>query len=416
MTAFDRIERRLPELIDEITTASIPDYFDDMLQRTSQARQRPAWSTLERWLPMGVIARPLPLRPMPWRLIVIIAAIGLLAAATLAYVGSRPRILPPFGPAANGSLIIGSADGHIVSLDPVTGTSTTLINGPAGDGGPYFSNDGRRFVFERGAFRAPAGAIPALYIANADGSDVHELFPAGTDIGAFEWAPDGERAVITPTVNGKGTISIVDIANGRSTGLALDLDVIAASWRPNHDQLVVTAKAGDNSTYWVVDVDGSGQPRQIPVSEYAINEPTLSPDGTSFAYATWEPVPGPIRVVGIDTGGDRPLATTDVYHFYLWQGPQFSPDGTKLLVHRFAQGTTSSQLVVIAVDGDGSETTAGPTTENPQPEAAFSPDGTKILATYPTTTTTWLFDADGRNERQMPLTAIAGASWQRRAP
>ena len=61
MTAFDRVERHLPELFEELAGAGTPDYFDDMLRTTTQARQRPAWSTLERWLPMGVIA----LHPSP---------------------------------------------------------------------------------------------------------------------------------------------------------------------------------------------------------------------------------------------------------------------------------------------------------------------------------------------------------------
>ena len=34
---------------------------------------------------------------------------------------------------------------------------------------------------------------------------------------------------------------------------------------------------------------GRARRGQIPVSQYAINEPTLSPDGTRLAYATWEP-------------------------------------------------------------------------------------------------------------------------------
>ena len=67
MTTFDRIEPRLPELIDDLGAATVPDYFDDMLQRATQSRQRPAWSSLERWLPMGVIARPLPRPSLPWR-------------------------------------------------------------------------------------------------------------------------------------------------------------------------------------------------------------------------------------------------------------------------------------------------------------------------------------------------------------
>ncbi len=65
MTTFDRIEPRLPELIDELAAASVPDYFDDLLRATAGAKQRPAWSSLERWLPMGVIARPRPRRSGP---------------------------------------------------------------------------------------------------------------------------------------------------------------------------------------------------------------------------------------------------------------------------------------------------------------------------------------------------------------
>ena len=60
MTAFDRIEPRLPELMAELAPASVPDYFDDMLRQTGRTRQRPAWASLERWLPMDVIARPAP--------------------------------------------------------------------------------------------------------------------------------------------------------------------------------------------------------------------------------------------------------------------------------------------------------------------------------------------------------------------
>jgi hypothetical protein len=202
MTAFDRIERRMPELMDELASAGIPDYFDDMLRQTTQARQRPAWGALERWLPMGVIARPLPLRPMPWRPIAILALIGLLAAATLfVYVGSRPRIPAPFGPAANGALIIGNADGDIVSVDPATGKATALISGPTGDGGPYFSNDGRRFVFDRGEFRPATSAVSALFIANADGSGVRELSrPARTSAGS-----SGRRAASAPSSRGRST-------------------------------------------------------------------------------------------------------------------------------------------------------------------------------------------------------------------
>jgi Tol biopolymer transport system component len=411
MTAFDRIERHLPELIDELAAAGVPDYFDDMLQQTARARQRPAWSSLERWLPMGVIARPLPIRPIPWRLIAAAAILVLLAAATLVYVGSRRVVPPPFGLAGNGAILIGTADGDIATVDAATGRTTSVIGGPTFDGGPFYSPDGTRFVFDRGT--SLTDSAPALWIADADGSHAHVLFPEGTTTEWFEWSPTDDRVLTTPTIDGKGTMVLVDPANGKRTTVPTDLDVVAASWRPSHDQFVVTAKSGDNRTFWVINTDGSGK-RAIPASPYAINTPALSPDGTRLAYATWEPdgVEGRIRMVDIDTGGDHTL-TPGTHDGYVWQSPWFSPDGTHLLLPRFIQGTDTSQVAILATDGSGASTVMGPTTQNPTADAIYSPDGTTIIATYSDARVTWTFDADGSNGRQAPYVALRGQTWQR---
>lgn len=411
MTAFDRVERHLPELFDELAGAGIPDYFDDMLQSTTRARQRPAWSSPERWLPMGVIARTLPIRPIPWRLIAVAAVLVLLAAAAAAYVGSRRVAPPPFGLARNGALLIGTADGDIVTVDRATGRTVPVVSGSTFDGGPFYSHDGQRFVFDRGT--SATDPATALYIANADGSDTRELFPAGSNIGWFEWSPSDDQAVIIPTVNGKGTIAIVNLADRSRTNVPIDLDVTAVSWRPNHDQFVVTARSGDNRTFWLVNTDGSGK-RPIPVSAYAINEPALSPDGTKLAYATWETdgIEGRIRIVDIDTGGDRTL-TPGIHDGYVWQNPWFSPDGTHLLLPRYIQGTITSQLAILSTDGSGAATLIGPMTENPPADATYSPDGTTIIATYRNAAATWTFAADGTDPLKAPFVAIRGQTWQR---
>ena len=148
---------------------------------------------------MGVIARPLPVRPLPWRPIAIVALLGLLAVATLIFAGSRQRVPPPFGLARNGVLVIGTAVGDIVTVDPATGTTTPLITGPAVDSGPFFSNDGQRILFDR---RTAGVASSTVFIANADGSGVRPAFPAGPDITWFEWSPTSDRALLTEMVNG----------------------------------------------------------------------------------------------------------------------------------------------------------------------------------------------------------------------
>src|SRR6185312_13093665 len=134
----------------DLAAARVPDYFDDMLRQTARTRQRPAWSALERWLPMGVIARPLPVRPVPWRLLAVAAVILLLAVSALAYVASRPHQLPaPFGLAANGQLYYADPAGDIFSVDPTSLQAKAIITGGDGFITPLPSRDGRSLIFER---------------------------------------------------------------------------------------------------------------------------------------------------------------------------------------------------------------------------------------------------------------------------
>ena len=163
MTAFDRFEQRLPELIDELASAQMPDYFEDMLSRTARTRQRPGWASLERWLPMGVIARPRLLPPLPWRSIGILVILGLLiVAGALIVAGSQQRRLPePFGPARNGPITF-SSQGEIYTGDWVTGETTLLVTGPAYDFHPVFSPDGSQVAFFRRVDPATAGKTTCM--------------------------------------------------------------------------------------------------------------------------------------------------------------------------------------------------------------------------------------------------------------
>ena len=93
MTAFDRIERRLPELIDELASAGRPRLLrrHAPADRAQLASGRPG-APSKGGFPWASSPDPLPIRPMPWRLIAIVALLGLLAVATLVYVGSRQRV------------------------------------------------------------------------------------------------------------------------------------------------------------------------------------------------------------------------------------------------------------------------------------------------------------------------------------
>jgi hypothetical protein len=89
----------MPKLLSELAAARCPTtYVDDMLGQTGQPRPRPAWASLERWLPMDVARRATPSVPNT-RPLLILVILGLLIAAVVAfYAGSRtdqaPRVVP----------------------------------------------------------------------------------------------------------------------------------------------------------------------------------------------------------------------------------------------------------------------------------------------------------------------------------
>ena len=50
MTTNDAFERNLSIWLHEDAEYHVPEHLEEVLQRTEATRQRPAWSSLERWL------------------------------------------------------------------------------------------------------------------------------------------------------------------------------------------------------------------------------------------------------------------------------------------------------------------------------------------------------------------------------
>jgi Tol biopolymer transport system component len=414
MTTFERFERNVPELMTELAPARIPDYFDSMLRETAKHPQRPAWSALERWLPMGVYARNAQIRPFNVRPVLVLVLIGVLIAAGLAlYVGSLPtRLPPPFGPARNGQIVFSTLDGDISSVDPKTGTVRPLIVGATDDIAPWFSPDGQRFMFVR---KMTTG--DAYFVADSDGSNIRKLVDPRVEW--FEWSPASDRIVVRHRVDGLITTSVVDVATGASTKLDVGLDIQLPSWRPDHDQIVFSTDQGEDHLFYVVNPDGKGL-RRLATAPGTLNSPSLSPDGRSIAYATWEADKpgrqGRIHILDIDSGVDREPAFQGSSG-YIELAPIFSPDGTKLLLERYVPAG-GYRLVIVPVDGSGPAIMLG----DRRPEltngagSMWSPDGTTILTTYNNDHRTWLFSADGNNAQRVDWTRTGALSWQRLAP
>jgi WD40-like Beta Propeller Repeat len=409
MSTAERLEHRLPELLAELAQPAVPDYFDDMLRAAERTRQRPAWASLERLLPMNVSARPAPLGLPSWRPIVLLVAVAtlLVALAVTLLAGARPTLPPEFGPARNGLVLYGNTTGDIMSLDPVTGDAAVLIGGATDDLDPYLSPDGRTILFVR-----ITDGVPMLYTANVDGSGVKAFAPA-KDADWNDWSLDSHKLVYI--AEGGGTPYIRDVATDTVTPVPVRAPVQKAYWLSSTELLlVVQSEGGDHSAYSTINVDGTEQ-RPLLLPDACCGGSVLAGRGL-LAWTSWNTIngmKGRTHVYDISNGQDRLLeSTNDAQSIFL--NPRFSPDGTWLAVeHLDAAGV---RLAIISADGRGTPVDLEPTFEGVTAmEATFSPDGTQLLVTYGDGSA-WLYSVPDGNGAEVEWPGVVRASWQRLVP
>ena len=91
MTTEDRFARNLSAWLAEDGAHSVSDHLAEVLVHSAATRQRPWWSSPERWLPVDTTLRPRPFNlPSAGRLITV-ALLVLLAAAIAVFV-MRPGL------------------------------------------------------------------------------------------------------------------------------------------------------------------------------------------------------------------------------------------------------------------------------------------------------------------------------------
>ena len=104
MTQRDDLDQMLSGWLDDPYTPPAPEYLGQVLERTRRTRQRPAWASLERWLPMAdKVLQPTTSPPLRAAWLLIIALLLVALVAGVAIVGSRlltPSPVIPQGGAA----------------------------------------------------------------------------------------------------------------------------------------------------------------------------------------------------------------------------------------------------------------------------------------------------------------------------
>jgi Tol biopolymer transport system component len=406
MTTFDRFdpfERRIAEAIDEIAPTRLPDYLDDVFRQTARTAQRPRWTFLERWLPVDTaLARPGPAPRLALRPLLVLALVGLVAAAALAIAaGSRPRVPAPFGPAKNGQLVYTNGQDLMVR-NGLTGDARLLVGGTGVQAYASFSPDGQQL-----AYVSTYANKDHFTIAKADGSDsrVVALIPP-TGNAQAAWRPDSRAMALVFDVDGKPTLRLVFVDGSPDkvvdlTGL-LPQDV---SWQPPDGKtlLVRGHDVGDRLYLFTVNPDGTDLTSfNLPGTsafgrEYTLSGSTWSPDGTTVAYNSiqeYKKQDGKlvltkshfrVHLIAADGTNDRAVQNPpDDTIQEAW--PLFSPDGKWIVVHRWVfkedSPTAEGWLAVMPADGSAPARDIGPRIsggEDTGLSKLWSPDGTRIL-------------------------------------
>jgi hypothetical protein len=427
--SVDRLERRLPEVLTELSLPRVPDYVDDLLSRTERMSQRPGWTFLERWIPVSTYTDALSLRrPIPLRLLIAVALVlALIVAAVALYVGTQKHVPPPFGPARNGMIVSASA-GDILAIDPATGASRKLIAGPhlcCSDVSP----DGQHISYLR---FGPLGDddLAAMVIANVDGSTVREI--PGQAIAAYdggEWAPTGDRILV---VNRSATLSIVDTATGAVTSVDLPFRAIQASWIGTTGDVLLTQQVtntvpnGSTLDIYRLTPGATTGATLVATLQNAVDPPKVSPDGTKFLYFTWGPEPhrtGKIHVFDLAAKQDREVSPPEApgsAHTEEWENPWWAPDSMHIAADRL---TVADNYVAIISLAGGEPINVAPPPGAPAGGKCcniirVAPDAASVLVRYgpDATDPTYLFPISGGTGQKVSWSFGEEFSWQRLAP
>jgi len=426
MSADRRFERALPDILADLGAGPTDDY-SQLLARTARTRQRPAWSFLERWLPMDLAMRPASAVITPRRLVPVVALLllaSLVGVALLA--GSRPKVPSPFGIARNGSIVFADLTGKLQLGDPVTRNAKVIVS-EGSNSRPIVSPDGTHIAFLR-----RNGDGSDIVVTRSDGTEPSVLTAAPIgEVSYFEWLPNS-RSVIAVTGADQQQYDLASPGKPSTPPFALPTDgfnnVMGWVYRPpDGAQVAVVEQSGPGKSIYVMNADGTGKhaivtPQSLPNVDI-MRSSTWSPDGSKLAFAASTTGKADYRayVVNAD-GSDLHLLIPDETRpvdeevVGVW-----SPDGKSIVLQRWYNdgpdnsGVDPRPLTVVDV-ATGKPHEVGDQNLNGYTSYGWSPDGTQIVEIPGDGGFVILVDPVTGKPNPTNWFTKSGSSWQRQLP
>ena len=329
----EQFGQNLSTWLDEDAAHRVPSHVNELLVLSAATRQRPWWSSLERWLPMSTTTMGGRLAaPRPMLLFALLAALlaAIVGATLLAAAVRQPR--PLFGLAANGRILI--SDGGSLKSFAADGTNPATVAAiPGGVGSLSLSPDATRVALAPGAWTDPLRILTI-----SDGSTVQIAMPEGALVAGktVGWSPDGrfvtyagvdagiEHVFVAATDGSAAAAALPDAALGPDHG------IWAPSYSPDGTWIAFTeapggSTGGDNGLLYLVHPDGTN-----------LHSVTSGVSFGDAGFPAWAPDPAVERILYVTLDGTRlSLMVRDMQSNAVdWVGagfwPSWSPDGAKI--------------------------------------------------------------------------------------
>jgi Tol biopolymer transport system component/DNA-binding winged helix-turn-helix (wHTH) protein len=242
--------------------------------------------------------------------------------------------------------------------------------------GLAWSPDGRFLAFPDKSSPSSGYSIVLLSLENLETRKLTNPGPSQSDDMPV-FSPDGRSLAFVRNTKDILNIYVMDAAGGQPRPLTQERwqFLLGLAWTADGREIIYASNRGGTTSLWRIPASG-GTPEAMPVGAVSVFDPEISRQGGRLTYVSWLHDEN-IWKIGIpDSAGHPPAPEKWISSTELDQGPQYSPDGSKIAF----QSTRTGFYEIWVCNRDGSNPVQltkfdGPLTGTPR----WSPDGRHIV-------------------------------------